>query len=409
MKWSSALSENLDLDAALRECHRKIEKEIGAAPDLAILFLSPHYLRFYQQIPSRLLNLVRPKLFVGCSAGGIIGGGREVEQKPALSLTGAILPEVELVPFHVSNDALPDMDARPKTWQDLVKVSPEKQPQFILFSDPFSMDVDKFAMGLDYAFPKSVKVGGLASSARAPGENILFLNQNIYREGLVGAALSGNLRLHSIVAQGCRPIGEAMIITGCEQNLLLELDQKPPMKILEELYETLPTRDQQLLRTSLFLGFVMDPTRTSLSRGDFLIRNIIGADPERGVLAVGTELRQGQTVQFHLRDAQTSAEDLELMLSRFTANKENKNVKGALLFSCMGRGIYLYGTADHDTKLFQKKIGNIPLGGFFCNGEIGPVNHTTYIHGYTSCFALFSESALKHESASPPAANSSGE
>ena len=133
----------------------------------------------------------------------------------------------------------------------------------------------------------------------------------------------------------------------------------------------------------------MNPALPSYARGDFLVRNIVGADPEKGILAIGAELRDGQTTQFHLRDAQTSAEDLELMFRKYSSSTDKSQAKGGLLFSCLGRGLYLYGVPDHDTRVFQKNVGDIPLGGFFCNGEVGPVHDSTQIHGYTSCFGIF--------------------
>ena len=213
---------------------------------------------------------------------------------------------------------------------------------------------------------------------------------------MIGAVLSGDIEVDSVVAQGCRPIGEPLLITACDGNVPLELDEEPPLKVLERVYDTIPPRDQELVKSSLFLGVVMDSTLSNYNRGDFLIRNIVGADPEKGILAVGTDLREGQTVQFHLRDAQTSAEDLDLMLASYAAGLKGSppggdegGAAGSLLFSCLGRGGYLYGTPDHDTLAFQKKLGNIPVGGFFCNGEVGPVKNSTYLHGYTSCFGIF--------------------
>jgi small ligand-binding sensory domain FIST len=124
-------------------------------------------------------------------------------------------------------------------------------------------------------------------------------------------------------------------------------------------------------------------------QGDFLIRNVAGADPESGSIWIGHQLRQNQVVQFHLRDARTSAEDLAHILAELNDELEQREPAGALLFSCTGRGEGLYGLADHDSGSFRSNIGASPLGGFFCNGEIGQVGGTAFIHGYTSAFAVF--------------------
>jgi small ligand-binding sensory domain FIST len=205
----------------------------------------------------------------------------------------------------------------------------------------------------------------------------------------VGIALSGDIEVDTIVAQGCRPIGEPMQITKCDQTLLQELDGKPPLEILHDLNEILSDSDKKLLQTSLFLGIEMDPMRDNPKQGDFLIRNLMGIDRESGGLSIGALLRNGQLVQFHLRDKNMSAEDLEVMLTRYLSQGNAENAQGALLFSCLGRGQYLYGEANHDTNMFRGKLGDIPLGGFFCNGEIGPVGNATFLHGYTSSFGIF--------------------
>ena len=271
----------------------------------------------------------------------------------------------------------------------MIGVPAAEQPQFIVLADPYSIRIENLLMGMDYAYPKAAKVGGLASGATQPGENALYLNTVCYRSGAVGVALTGNVTLDVLVAQGCRPIGKSMRVTKCDRNILMELDGRPPLSILRELFMTLDARDQNLLQHALFMGLVMDPLKSHFTHGDFLVRNIVGMDTEKGFLAVGALLRQGQNVQFHLRDAQTSAEDLQQTLSMYASRSGHEQLSGALLFSCLGRGEFLYGQSSHDTRLFQEKLGPIPVSGFFCNGEIGPVGGTTYLHGYTSCFALF--------------------
>ena len=232
-------------------------------------------------------------------------------------------------------------------------------------------------------------MGGLASGAQAQGGNALYLNDKIHNNGLIGLALSGNIGMDTIVAQGCRPIGEPVKVSKCDGTLLTGMDGQPPLELLQSVYEGLDENDKSLVQTSLFLGIEMDPLKDNPQQGDFLIRNIMGVEREIGGIHVGTLLREGQLVQFHLRDKAMSAEDLKLMLTRYKANKNFKNTSGALLFSCLGRGQYLYGKPNHDADMFRDHIGDIPLGGFFCNGEIGPVGKTTFLHGYTSSFGIF--------------------
>jgi len=306
-----------------------------------------------------------------------------------LSLTGAVLPGVDVTPFKVDDQDLPDLDSAPQLWEKLTGANPSSDPSFLILTDPFTLRSENLIMGLDYAFEGGVKIGGMASGGQFQGSNVLILNDEVFRSGGVGLALHGNIIVDTIVAQGCRPIGIPMRITKSDRNLLLGLDDRPALDVLKELYDSQSERDQELVRNSLFLGVVMDEFKDDPQLGDFLIRNIVGMDPKAGALGIGEILREGQIVQFHLRDALTSAEELAYLLTRYAETEGRGNPNGALLFSCLGRGMYLYGQPDHDTKLFRGAVGDVPLGGFFCNGEIGPVSGTTYLHGYTSSFGIF--------------------
>lgn len=391
MRWASAVSEEASLEGAIQACAAAVDHELqGPAVDLAVVFVSNHFAGHYAAVPGLLQQALPHRVLLGCSAAGIIGGGHEVEQRPAFSLTAAHLPEVEIAPFRVENGSLPNLDGPPQAWERLVGVAREDRPSFVLLADPYSFRPEALLAGLDFAFPDSPKIGGLASGANGAGGNALYLGGEAYRAGVVGVALQGNILVDTLVAQGCRPIGAPMRVTRCQQNILLEVDERPPLLLLQELYQTLGERDQGLFRQSLFLGVVMDELRSEAPRqGDFLIRNLVGADAESGSLAIGEYLREGQTVQFHLRDAFTSAEDLAELLGRYREDGGAAAARGALLFSCLGRGAHLYGRPDHDTDLFRDRLGPIPLGGFFCNGEIGPVGGATYLHGYTSSFGIF--------------------
>ena len=390
MKWASAISEQASLGNAIRECVAAVRQQLGdETPHLAATFVSPNYRTEYEQVSRLVRQGLDSPLVFGCSGGGVIGSGLEVERRPAVSITAATLPDVAMVELHLDGDGLPDLDAGPQSWEELVKVAPSQEPQFILLADPLSFPVQNLLMGLDFAFSRSVKVGGLASGGQQQGDNALFLGDQVYRSGAIGVALHGNITVDAVVAQGCRPIGSPLRITQSHHNLLMELDGQPPMAVLKEMFQTLSDRDRELLRHSLFLGVVMDELIEGPEQGDFLIRNVVGMDARTGTLAIGEMLKEGQLVQFHLRDAQTSAEDLTAVLEGYAADNRESQVRGALLFSCLGRGEYLYGRPNHDTDIFRDRLGAVPLGGFFCNGEIGPVGGTTFLHGYTSSFGIF--------------------
>lgn len=388
MQWASAAADDADLERAVARAASGVRAQLGACPaDLVFAFVSAHHAAAYGRLPKLVGEALGGRLLIGCSAGGVIGGGHEIEQRPGVALSAAFLPGVTIQPLRLSGEALPSPRAEPAAWRELIGVTAD-DPQIILLPDPFSFDAEAVIRGLDRAYPEARTIGGIASGGRQTGENALWLADGLHHDGLVGVALSGNVALDTVVAQGCRPIGEPMFVTACERNIIRQLDGRAPLDVLQELHERLDARDRQLARHSLFLGIVMKEDRVEYRQGDFLIRNLLGIDPQSGALAIGALVDETSVVQFHLRDATTSAQDLDAMLERYR-QREMPSPRGALLFSCLGRGQFLYGRPDHDTDAFRRTLGDVPLGGFFCNGEIGPVHGQTFLHGYTSAFGLF--------------------
>ena len=408
MQWINALSTSASLEKAIEEVVAKINAKLTTSPDFGIVLISS---AFASDFP-RLMPILREKLplqcVIGCGGGGIIGmkndyQPQEVEGKPALSLTVASLPDVEVVPFHVTADDLPDLDSPPNKWWDLVGVGMEEEPNFILLSDPFSAKINELLEGLDFAYPGATKIGGLASTTTmGMGSGLFYYDgddeQKMFlQEGTVGLAFTGNLKIDSIVAQGCRSIGEIYQVTQGEKNIILEMktsDGEPdtPLNLLRDVINDLSSEDQELAQYSLFLGIARDEFKLELKHGDFLIRNLVGVDPKYGAIAVGDRIRAGQRICFHLRDAKASADDLETLLTNYcNEQSQPSGVVGALMFSCLGRGEGLYGKPNFDSQLFLDYVNDVDLAGFFCNGEIGPVAGSTFLHGYTSVFGIFSQ------------------
>lgn len=376
MRWASAVSQLPAWDRAGAEAEALLRERLqGATPDLLLAFPSAHHQAGWTKQAEGLRRAFPGALLFGCTAHSVIGAGREIEEGPGLALVGASLPGVRMHPFHVADGSPPDL-ALPEDCH------------FLLLADPFSSAVEPLLADLDARFPAATKLGGLASAGRAPGGNLLFLGDGVAQHGVAGIALHGALEVETLVAQGCRPVGQPLFVTRAEGGVLVEVDGRPPMEVLNELFSCADPRDQQLFRHALFLGIEMRSARSEYGAGDFLIRNLVGADPESGALHVAAPLRERQVVQFHLRDARAADEDLQRRLA-VSADRRSAPPAGALLFSCLGRGRGLYGVPDHDCDVLRSRLGPVPVGGFFCNGEIGPVQGRTFLHGYTSAFGLF--------------------
>ena len=377
MRWASAISDRASAVDALGEALASVRGRLDRI-DFAIVFASPQLAR---ELAPHMPD-VAAGTTLGCSGAGIIGDTREIEDRPAVSITAAELPGVTCTAFRVESGAPP---ANADEWRERIGV--DSPTGLLLLADPFTSDAQELIDELDAAFPRARKFGGLVSGGRAPNANWLFANRETFRGGVVGAAFTGDLAIDTIVAQGCRPIGPPMVVTRCDGNLIAELDNRSPLEVLQSLHDSLAGRDRLLFRHSLFVGIEMKDSLVHCE-SELLVRNIIGLDPVANVLAVAARVKPFQVLHFLLRDARTATEDLVRLLEQHRAAGRGA-CDGALLFSCLGRGARLFGEPDHDCRLFREHIGDVAVGGFFCNGEIGPVGGTTFLHGYTSSFALF--------------------
>lgn len=392
MRWASAVDTDARLNTAVERAAETIYLGLERQePDLLIAFVSAEHAPRFDAVSELLRREFESAFLFGCCAGGVIGGGREIEDRAGLSLTGALLPGVRVKGTHLDAAQVPPVLAEARIWEDMLRITANQQPSFLVLSDPFSFETEAYVKGLDRVFPLSPKIGGLASGARQVGGTALYLGNEVHRSGSITLALTGNIDIDTIVAQGCRSIGEPMFVTSAHENLIRELDGHPPRDVLADLFEKLPPSDRDLLSQSLFMGLAMRADASVYMPGDFLIRNILGMDPQSGALWVNANVPSNSVVQFHLRDAAASALDLERTLRSYGASHPVAADAGALLFSCTGRGAGLYGQPDHDSNAFRRIVADVPIGGFFCSGEIGPIQSATYVHGYTSAFAVFRE------------------
>ena len=388
MRFAAGVTDQKDPVLAAETLLRQVTEPMKGHPvHAAFLFVSALYQTDWAPLLRKLRSGLGNPLLLGCTAGGVLAQEQELEWTPAMSLAAAHLPGVKLHPFRVAPAELEEPQG-PGFWIEKIGAAPAQEPVGILIPEPFSCDCMPLVGSLNAAYPHMPLIGGLASGARGPGENVLFFYDDVLPEGAVGTLLSGNVTLQTVVSQGCRPIGRPFIVTKAEENVILELAGAPATGALQKLYEELSDPDKRLARKALLLGVVMNEYQQKFKRGDFLIRNLIGMDPSSGAIAIGDKIEIGQTIQFHVRDADTSREDLQTLLAEHKGSAK-PSAAGALLFSCLGRGKDLYGEPHCDVRAIQSVLGPLPMAGFFCNGEIGPVGPHNYIHGFTSSLGLF--------------------
>jgi small ligand-binding sensory domain FIST len=300
----------------------------------------------------------------------------------------ARLPGVRIHPFHVDTDDWNQLLEDPESLVERIGYGEETRA-VIGFGDPWTTPLNPLLRAFDEHLPGAPLTGGMASAARAAGGNVLIRNDQTFNAGFVGASLSGPIRVQTVVSQGCRPIGQRFVITRAHDNVIETLGGRPALGALHDVVNALPLEDRQLLRNGLFVGRAISEYRETFGRGDFLVRNIMGVDDKAGTIAMGDYVRAGQTVQFHVRDAETADEDLRAMLENVRV-LENDAPAGALLFNCNGRGTRLFVDSPcHDVNVARQHLPGTPIAGFFAGGEIGPVGGKNFVHGHTASFALF--------------------
>jgi small ligand-binding sensory domain FIST len=376
--FASALSQHPIAAQAVGEAAGELlERLDGEGCDLAVCFASTHHVGAFEDITPALRNILEPRVLVGGTAVAVVGGSHEVEEEPALAVLAGRFEGATLTPVTLRVQETPD-GAALTGWPTF-----DRPPgSLLLFADPFTFPVDAFLQRVNRDLPDLQIIGGLASAAGSPGGNRLALDDQVVDEGAVGVFVDGGIEVRTLVSQGCRPIGRPYVVTRADRNLIEELGGKPAIERLQELAAAASEEERELLQRGLHVGLVVDEHKAEFGRGDFLVRNLLGADESSGALAVGEHVSVGQTVQFHVRDAGAADEDLRELLSGVDAD-------AALLFTCNGRGRQLFTVPDHDAGMVEKLLGPIPLAGAFCAGEIGPVGGRNFLHGFTASLALF--------------------
>lgn len=390
MPWASvSITEHSLTQSVAQAADQLLEALGGREPDLLIVFVSSHHRNHFGALPGLLRREFEHTQIVGSLGVSVIGAGHESGDSPAIAMIGALLPAVELQAVHLEQNEIPPLYAERRQWDEVLHLTAQQPAGQLLLTDPFTFNTDALLKALDRQYPETVKLGGLASGLEEPGMPSLLLNDKVYHSGAVCLSLSGDIEVDTIVAQGCRPIGEPMFANVTHDNLILQLDGKIPREILTSLYEKIDRTDRKLFTEALFLGIAMRAQQSHYAQGDYLIRTILGLDPDTGALLVNTPIPAQSVVQLHVRDARTATQDLEQQLNAYHNQHASLHDSGVLLFSCVGRGAEFYGHADHDSNAFKHLIGELPIAGFFCNGEIGAVNRSTFLHGYTSVFGVF--------------------
>jgi small ligand-binding sensory domain FIST len=376
-------------EAALQKWATDMRSQLAAPQvDLGLVFMAPRFFPHAKQVLEILRVHAKIPLLAGCSSQSLIANGEELEENPGLALALYSLPGAKLSAVHFKQEQVEEANG-PGYWRMETGIEPEDSNGWLAFIDPFHLDSEAWLHTWNEAYAPLPVMGGLASGDMAEQRTQVYLNGDVFEEGGVAICVGGEVRIAGMISQGCTPIGETWTLTRVQDNMIQEIGNRPAYKVLEETFNQLTPQEQKIARGNLFVGLVVNEYLEEFHRGDFLIRNLLGADPRSGSIAVGAFPRTGQTMQFQRRSPAAAMEDMDELLGRTARELGGATIYGGCLCSCNGRGQGLFGRPNHDAKSVQDRFGPLGLAGFFCNGEIGPIGEKNFLHGFTASLALF--------------------
>ncbi len=397
MPYAVGVSQDPDPARAIAETVGKILDSLGPSPDVVALFASgEHGTKHIDGMQIVINDALKPAAFIGCSASGLIGGSQEIEQGAAVVVwAGNTTGTGKITAHHLTTADLQihgefaGIGGGDGNAGNGSAGSGSGAHTMVLFADPHSFDI---AAAIDHWAQTSpdMKVIGGFLSANQSDIRLLKDNQPISTNGAVALLVEGETEVLPLVSQGCKPIGQPLVITDSTKNVIRSLGGETAADRIRSLGQSISDEDAALLGGGLLIGRVVNEHQTEFGRGDFLIRNIVGADEKSGAIAIADEAPLGATVQFHVRDASTAHDDLLALLM------EAGPAQGALLFTCNGRGSHMFDEAthpSHDATALADITDGGAVAGMFCAGEIGPIGGKAAIHGFTASAAVFRDPA----------------
>jgi len=348
--------------------------------DVALVFVSSDCGPRAHELLHAVRRTTGAPVVLGCSGAGVLTERREVERGPAVAVLVVTDERLVVTPFLLAAQG-------PGTGEQVAQRVGQTVAEggcLVVLADAVGLDPGALLDGLHEALGFVPVVGAVAA-----GEPTfeLYATEAV-RGALAGVAFSGLAPMIG-VAQGCMPIGEPYVVTRADGNAIEQIAGRPALEVLGDAIRALPRGEERIRRAGVFAGLAMDPAKSPLERGDFLVRNLVGLEQASGAVVVAERVRVGQTVQFQIRDAEASREDLTATLETLARRLGGRRPAFGAYFDCAGRGQGLFGVADHDVTLIRKHLGEFPLVGFFGNGEFAPVGRRNFFHNYTGALVVF--------------------
>lgn len=415
MKFAGCCAINESTVDCANEVANRVLEALGGEPKFAMVFMTHPHIEQCAEVSRTLRAKFGGAIVIGVSASGVIAGGAEIEKSPAISIFAGkfgdqITSGVRVKAFTDEELTVVDSEETAKSeWMPTMGIDKDTRC-VILFADPTSVPMLTLLPWFNAATSECgvPVVGGMASGGTKPGSNVIMLNDRVRRHGLVGMSISGDIRVDTVLSQGCKGFGPTMVVTKSHRNMILELGGRRALDVVQETVELLNEEQREIAGRGLFVGLVVDENKPRFGRGDFVMRAVVGIERDSGAVAVADFPKVGQTVRLHMRDAATAREDLELLLD---AQKLYDTPLGSLLIACNLRGEKFFEGRHRDAEIVQRAFGfrrggettgagqildpaaeaAVPQAGILASGEIGPLGSKSFVHGLTACALLFRE------------------
>lgn len=369
-------------DAALEACREALARS-GDRADFVLVFVTGDAYPSAPPILHAIGRLTGARVVVGCSGAGVLTERREVEGESAVAVLAVRDERLAVTPFLLEDQERIGAGAGTELAEQVGSTVAEGGC-LLMLPDVAGLDPRGLLSALEEGLGFVPVLGGVAAGMPL----FELFNSQTVEGGLAGVALSGASPIVG-VAQGCMPIGAPYVITRAEGNVIREIGSRPAVEILKEAILSLENPGERVRRAGIFAGLAMNPAKSPLEQGDFLVRNLAGLDQESGAIAVAEPVKVGQTIQFHIRDARSSREDLRSTLEGMAKRLGGRRPAFGCYFNCAGRGQGLFGAPDHDVTLIRETLGEFPLVGFFGNGEFAPIGRQNFFHNYTGALVVF--------------------
>jgi small ligand-binding sensory domain FIST len=371
---------------ALEVAGQIVQQFDGATPDWCIAFTTHQDPARLSAMLNTLSEAIGTPYITGCSAAGILAAGSEIEQGPALGVLAVASDQMRGTPFLFKDEGDHGLTAGVRLGQRL-QSSRGSDDLLLVWPDPFHVRPDRLLQSLDAVLGNVPVAGGAASAPNGGSTTYQFCGAEAESAAVSGIRLGGRFQRTIGITQGCRPLGEPLRVTRAHENLILEIEGRPALEALEELAPPGVLAEPNWALHFLFVGLVPDGTVGTPESGEYLVRNILSINDD-GVLAIGDRIEEGQQIVFAVREPDSAKSDLAAMLNRLSTQKTGIDYRFALYFNCLARGRSLYDEEGVDAALLRRALPDVPLLGFFCNAEIGPLRGLNHLFTYTGVLVL---------------------